>query len=65
MTTATTMTPLPSRTLPGGPSCPQHQVALDGGPVLFHCPAGRTFGHSVYAADLSREVTLPATGRAA
>ena len=31
--------------------CPAHGERLSGGPVLYHCPAGR-LGHSVTAADL-------------
>jgi hypothetical protein len=31
--------------------CPAHELAMSGGPVLYHCPAGR-LGHSVTAADL-------------
>lgn len=33
--------------------CPAHGVALSGGPVLYHCPAGR-LGHGVTAADLDQ-----------
>lgn len=33
--------------------CPAHGVALSGGPVLYHCPAGR-LGHRVTAADLDQ-----------
>ncbi len=32
-------------------SCPVHGEELSGGPVLYHCPAGR-HGHGVTAADL-------------
>ena len=32
--------------------CPAHGAALSGGPVLYHCPAGR-LGHGVTAADLA------------
>jgi WhiB family redox-sensing transcriptional regulator len=31
--------------------CPRHGLAMAGGPVLYHCPAG-PLGHSVTAADL-------------
>ena len=31
--------------------CPAHGEELSGGPVLYHCPAGR-LGHGVTAADL-------------
>jgi hypothetical protein len=43
------------KTLPGQ-VCPTHHVALDGGPVWFHCP-GRADGegHGVVAADLDHE----------
>jgi len=34
------------------PACPQHGDRLDGGPVLFWCPAS---GHSVQAADIDNE----------
>ena len=33
-------------------SCPVHGGELSGGPVLYHCPAGR-LGHGVTAADLA------------
>jgi hypothetical protein len=43
------------RVLAGQPNperqCPAHGQAMSGGPVLYHCPAGR-LGHSVTAADL-------------
>ena len=32
--------------------CPFHGLAMSGGPVLWHCPAGR-LGHGVTAADLA------------
>ena len=32
--------------------CPFHGLAMSGGPVLYHCPAGR-LGHGVTAADLA------------
>ena len=32
--------------------CPCHGLPMSGGPVLYHCPAGR-FGHGVTAADLA------------
>jgi hypothetical protein len=31
--------------------CPRHGLAMSGGPVLYHCPAGQ-LGHSVTAAHL-------------
>jgi WhiB family redox-sensing transcriptional regulator len=34
-------------------SCPVHGEELSGGPVLYHCPAGR-LGHGVTAADLAK-----------
>ena len=44
------------RTLARQPSpvrhCPAHGMKLSGGPVLYHCPAGR-LGHGVTAADLA------------
>jgi WhiB family redox-sensing transcriptional regulator len=33
------------------PRCPAHGRELSGGPVVWHCPAGR-LGHRVMAADL-------------
>ncbi len=33
-------------------SCPVHGEELSGGPVLYHCPAGR-LGHGLTAADLA------------
>jgi hypothetical protein len=33
--------------------CPAHGEELSGGPVLYHCPAGR-LGHGVTAADLEQ-----------
>ena len=33
-------------------SCPVYGEELSGGPVLYHCPAGR-LGHGVTAADLA------------
>jgi hypothetical protein len=40
--------------------CPQHpETVMDGGPVLFHCPAGPRLGHPVHAADLSHEIATP------
>ena len=43
------------RTLASQPSpvrcCPFHGLAMSGGPVLWHCPAGRA-GHRVTATDL-------------
>jgi hypothetical protein len=32
--------------------CPRHGMALSGGPVLYHCPAGPP-GHGITAADLA------------
>ncbi len=40
------------------PACPQHGNRLDGGPVLFWCPAS---GHSVQAADIDNEFVPRAT----
>lgn len=40
------------------PACPTHHVPLEGGPVLYRCPAT---GHNVYAADIDFEfVAAPA-----
>ncbi len=33
--------------------CPIHRASLSGGPVLYHCPAGR-LGHGVTAAGLDQ-----------
>lgn len=64
--TTNTVTNLPAPTPRHGPAktCPRHGAILDGGPVLFHCPAGE---HSVFAADLPHESTRPLVpmGRAA
>jgi len=38
-------------------SCPVHGEVLSGGPVLYHCPAGR-LGHGVTAADLAEAAEL-------
>ncbi len=48
------MVPRPANTANHGrprPSCTRHHLAVDGGPVLYWCPAG----HSVYAADLDND----------
>jgi WhiB family redox-sensing transcriptional regulator len=45
------------------PSCPAHGLELSGGPVLYHCPAGK-LGHRVMAADL-QEAAEAARGAAA
>jgi hypothetical protein len=37
--------------------CPAHGEEVSGGPVLYHCPAGR-YGHGVTAADLEAAAEL-------
>jgi hypothetical protein len=69
--TGQAVTPLASRRTGGmrhltrcGPvkTCPACWTALDGGPVLFHCPSCEK---AVYAADVSNEFPVPSSGRAA
>jgi WhiB family transcriptional regulator, redox-sensing transcriptional regulator len=44
--------------------CPRHRLAMSGGPVLYHCPAGK-LGHSVTAADLQEAQEAAMMRRAA
>lgn len=44
--------------------CPAHGEELAGGPVLYHCPAGR-LGHSVTAADLQEAAEAAVVRRTA
>jgi hypothetical protein len=44
--------------------CPVHGQVMSGGPVLYHCPAGR-FRHSVTAADLQDAAEAAIMRRAA
>lgn len=37
--------------------CPDHGLALSGGPVLYRCPAGQS-GHSLTAADLDEAAEM-------
>lgn len=37
--------------------CPDHDLALSGGPVLYRCPAGQ-LGHSLTAADLEEAAEM-------
>jgi WhiB family redox-sensing transcriptional regulator len=43
--------------------CPAHGIKLSGGPVLYHCPAGR-LGHGVIAAELAEAAEASGPGRA-
>jgi hypothetical protein len=44
--------------------CPAHRRVLSGGPVAYHCPAGR-LGHQVMAADIEEAAEQAAPAGAA